>query len=85
VIHVKAADAKMKETTRVQIELPPTSMERLKSLKDKTEAVSYAEVTKNAFKLYEHMIELTGAGQKFFVQDGEGHMRELDMFILVHR
>ena len=33
-------------TTRVQMEMPGVAFERLKWLKDKTEAASYAEVTK---------------------------------------
>jgi hypothetical protein len=70
----------MRETTRVQIELPPASMERLKSLKDKTEASSYAEVTKNAFKLYERMIELAESGSVFLVRDAKGNTKELEIF-----
>jgi Arc/MetJ-type ribon-helix-helix transcriptional regulator len=40
-----------RETTRVQLELPPTSMARLRELRDKTEAASYSEVLKNALRL----------------------------------
>jgi hypothetical protein len=71
----------MRETTRVQFELPPASMERLKVLKDKTEANSYAEVTKNAFKLYERMIELAESGHTFLLRDKKGQTRELELFI----
>jgi hypothetical protein len=71
----------MRETTRVQIELPPASMERLKTLKDKTEASSYAEVTKNAFKLYERMIELAESGHVFLIRDRKGNTRELEIFL----
>jgi len=71
----------MKETTRVQIELPRSSLERLRALKEKTEAASYAEVTKNAFKLYERMIELSVEGNQFFVRDREGRTRELELFL----
>jgi hypothetical protein len=70
----------MRETTRVQIELPPTSMDRLKALKDKTEASSYAEVTKNAFKLYERMIELAETGHVFLIRDRDGNTKELEIF-----
>lgn len=70
----------MRETTRVQIELPPASMERLKALKDKTEASSYAEVTKNAFKLYERMIGLAESGNVFLVRDKKGNTKELEIF-----
>jgi hypothetical protein len=70
----------MRETTRVQIELPPASMERLKALKDKTEASSYAEVTKHAFKLYERMIELAESGSVFLIRDKQGNTKELEIF-----
>jgi hypothetical protein len=69
----------MRDTTRVQIELPQASMERLKALKDKTEASSYAEVTKNAFKLYERMIELAEAGHTLLVRDKKGNTKELEL------
>lgn len=45
-----------KKTTRVQLELAEKSMNRLMRLKDKTEAVSYAEVIKNALRIYEKLI-----------------------------
>ena len=70
----------MKETTRLQIELPAASMERLKTLKEKTEASSYAEVTKNAFKLYELIIELAEGENTFLIRDKKGNTRELEVF-----
>ena len=48
------ADEKAKiQKNRVQFDLAPRSMERLNALKAKTEAASYAEVVKNALRLYE--------------------------------
>ena len=44
------------DTTR-PAEPPPTSMARLRTLRDKTEAASYAEVLKNALRLYEALIK----------------------------
>ncbi|MEK7176811.1 MAG: hypothetical protein AAB719_00725 [Patescibacteria group bacterium] len=55
-------------------------MKRLRSLKDKTEASSYAEVTKNALKLYEHMIDLARSGDTLLVHDKKGITRELKLF-----
>lgn len=43
--------------TRVQFDLPPQSMERLLKLKEKTEASTYAEVLKNALRVYEAILE----------------------------
>ncbi len=40
-------------TTRVQLELPEPSMQRLRDLKRRTEASSYAEVVRNSLKVYE--------------------------------
>ena len=71
----------MKETTRVQLELPVAALERLKVLKDKTEASSYAEVTKNAFKLYERIVELQESGHTFVVRDRKGGTRDLEFFL----
>jgi hypothetical protein len=70
----------MKSTTRLQIELPKASMERLKALKEKTEAVSYAEVVRDAFKLYERMIEYVEAGNAIMIRDKEGNTKEIEMF-----
>ena len=59
-------------TTRVQLELPASSMERLKALRAKTEAASYAEVIRNALRLYEALIAEVEAGNQVFVKDAQG-------------
>lgn len=59
-------------TTRVQIELPPSSMNRLKILREKTEASSYSEVLKNALQLYEAIIAEKEAGREFLIRDPSG-------------
>jgi hypothetical protein len=64
--------AKTTKTTRVQLELPETSMGRLSSLKDVTEAMSYAEVIKNALRLYEAVIEEAQKGGEFFIKRKDG-------------
>ncbi len=61
-----------KETTRVQLELPEASFERLKQLKARTEAMSYAEVIKNALRLYEAIIEETEAGNIVSIKTQRG-------------
>ncbi len=68
-------------TTRIQMELPAASMERLTLLKEKTEATSYAEVTKNAYKLYERLIQLTESGEVLCVRDKDGKTREIQIFV----
>ena len=70
-----------RSTTRVQLEMPPQAMERLQKLKDRTEAASYAEVVKNALRLYEALIEETEAGKQFFVRDDTGAMAPYRLFL----
>jgi hypothetical protein len=74
-------DAKAKlPKNRVQFDLPPRSMERLNILKIKTEAASYAEVVKNALRLYEALIEETENGKQFFVRDENGTLAPYRLF-----
>jgi hypothetical protein len=72
---------KDKVSTRVQLELPEKSMERLLSLKNKTEAASYAEVIKNALRLYENMINQHEDGKQFFLKDSNGTVIEYQVFL----
>jgi hypothetical protein len=51
--HYFRSAGQVMKTTRVQLELREPSMERLKALKDTTEAASYPEVIKNSLRLYE--------------------------------
>jgi hypothetical protein len=62
----------VKKTTRVQLELPESSFERLKNLRDKTEASSYAEVMKNALRLYEALIAETENGNQLCIKQSDG-------------
>ena len=61
-----------RNTTRVQLELPETSFERLNRLKDKTEASSYAEVLKNALRLYEALVLEAEAGNEISIKQKSG-------------
>lgn len=69
------------EKTRVQFDLPPRSMKILTELKDKTDATSYAEVFKNALKLYDGIISEVEKGKQFLVRDASGNMTEFKMFL----
>ena len=64
----------------MQMELPEKSMERLIVLKEKTEASSYAEVMKNALRLYENVIKQTEDGKRFCVKDSVGNLTEYELF-----
>jgi len=58
-----------RETTRVQFEMPPKSMERLRTLKDATEAGSYAEVFRDALRFYEFLIQQAQEGNEVVVEN----------------
>lgn len=76
------AEAKLRvPKNRVQFDLPPRSMERLNALKVKTEASSYAEVLKNALRLYEALIEETEKGNEFLIRDENGTITPYRMFL----
>jgi hypothetical protein len=66
---------------RVQLDFAPRSMERLNTLKAKTEASSYAEVVKNALRLYEALIEEAESGKQFLTRDTAGVVSPFRLFL----
>ena len=84
--HSAAADRdqdliKAAKKNRVQLDFAPKAMERLNVLKAKTEATSYAEVVKNALRLYEALIEETEAGKQFLIKDDAGTVAPFRLFL----
>jgi hypothetical protein len=73
--------ARIVKKNRVQLDFAPRSMERLNALKTKTQAASYAEVVKNALRLYEAVIEETDAGKQFLVRDQSGVVAPFRLFL----
>ena len=68
-------------TTRVQLELPPQAMERLQRLKEKTEAASYAEVIRNALRLFEALVDEHEKGSDFFLKRADGEVIRYKIFV----
>jgi hypothetical protein len=68
-------------TTRVQLELPETSMNRLRALRDRTEAASYAEVLKNALRLYEALVKEAEEGNELVIRRKNGEQAEYKVFV----
>ena len=66
-----AREATGNAVRRIQMDMPPKSVERLERLRDITEAASYAEVMRNALRLYEAMIDEVEAGHEILVKRGE--------------
>ena len=68
-------------TTRVQLEMPPQAMERLQKLKDRSEAASYAEVIRNALRLYEALVEEHEKGSQFSLKRADGETVQYKIFV----
>ncbi len=67
--------------SRVQLDLTPRAMKLLTDLKNKTEAGSYAEVIRNALKLYDGLITEAENGNRFLLQDKAGNIAPFKMFL----
>ena len=65
---------------RVQLDLPPRAFDRLQQLKSDTEASTYAEVIKNALKLYAATIEMEKGGKEFMIKNKDGTISPLIIF-----
>ena len=68
-------------TTRVQLEMPPQAMERLQRLKEKTEAASYAEVIRNALRVFEALVQEHEAGAEFQLRRANGETVAYKIFV----
>jgi len=67
--------------TRIQLDLSPKAVALLDELKAKTEATSYAEVIRNAIKLYDGIIEEGGEDARLVVKREDGTTAILRLFI----
>jgi Arc/MetJ-type ribon-helix-helix transcriptional regulator len=74
-------EAGERATTRVQLEMPPQAMERLQKLKDSTEAASYAEVIRNALRLFEALAEEHAKGSEFSLKRADGEVVQYKIFV----
>lgn len=70
-----------RDTTRVQLEMPPQAMERLTRLKEKTEAASYAEVIRNALRVFEALAEEHEKGSEFSLTRADGQTVAYKIFL----
>jgi len=68
-------------TTRVQLEMPPQAMDRLTRLKEKTEAASYAEVIRNALRLFEALVDEHEKGAEFSLKRPDGETVAYKIFV----
>ena len=70
-----------RNTTRVQLELPPQAMERLQRLREKTEAASYAEVIRNALRVFEALVDEHAGGAEFSLKRPNGEIIGYKIFV----
>jgi hypothetical protein len=68
-------------TTRVQLEMPPQAMDRLQRLKDRTEAASYAEVIRNALRVFEALVDEHEKGAEFSLKRANGETVAYRIFL----
>ena len=68
-------------TTRVQLEMPPQAMVRLQKMKDLTEAASYAEVIRNALRLFEALVDEHEKGSEFSLKRANGEIVQYKIFV----
>ncbi len=68
-------------TTRVQLEMPPQAMERLQRLKEKIEATSYAEVIRNALRVFEALVQEHEKGAEFSLKRPSGETVAYRIFV----
>lgn len=76
----KAAAQAKTDVTRLNLVLPAKSIERLDRLKQTTEATSYAEVIRNAIRLYEAIVGEYEKGHKVQILDAHGKPMSLSIF-----
>lgn len=74
-------DATERATTRVQLEMPPQAMVRLQKMKERTEAASYAEVIRNALRLFEALVDEHEKGSEFSLKRADGSTVEYKIFV----
>jgi len=77
----KRAKVRQLGKNRVQLDLSPRAMSQLAELKEKSDAASYAEVFKNAMKLYDGIIAEIERGSTFLIRDKDGKVSEFRMFL----
>lgn len=77
-MHIKSN--RKEETTRLHITMPARSVERLDALVVDTEATGYAEVLKNALRLYEALLTELKSGAEFCIRERDGSVRNYQVF-----
>jgi hypothetical protein len=75
-----AVTSEKEKATRVQMDLSPSSFERLNRLKEMVEAKTYTEVMKDALRLYEWIVQEESDGSDFLVKTKDGVLEKIKIF-----
>jgi hypothetical protein len=71
----KMTDSRRPESKRIQFEFPPDAVARLDRIKDETHVGSYAELVRNALRVYEWVIETEQKGLEIGVVKNDDLIR----------
>ncbi|HHF8267393.1 TPA: hypothetical protein ACPT6S_005801 [Klebsiella pneumoniae] len=63
----------MATVKRLQIDISEQSFERLKRIKESSDASSYAEVTNKAYRVYEFFVDAINEGKEIKLIDKDGN------------
>jgi hypothetical protein len=79
--HFIETDESDRATTRVHLEMPPQAMVRLQKMKERPEAASYAEVIRNALRLFEALVDEHEKGAEFSLKRADGEVVQYKIFV----
>jgi len=75
---VATETAKSEKARRIQFEFSPEAYERLDEVKQATDAQSYAEVVRNALRVYDWMIKQQNKGYTIALSKEGEPLREVE-------
>ena len=69
------------QTGRMTLDFPPTAAERLAKLKEDTESTTYAEVIRDALRLYAGLVEDVRNGAQIVIREKGGSEYVVRLFV----
>jgi len=70
-----------KQRHRIQFDFSANMMERLDRLKQSVDASSYAEVVRDAIRVYEWFLEQRKDGNRFLLLKKDGRLKEVELIL----
>jgi hypothetical protein len=69
------------ESKRIQFEFSPDALDRLNRMKEQTDASSYAELVRDALRVYEWVVQQDKAGYDIGLVKGETLVKTVKLFL----